>query len=77
MKKYRKYIIPLILLISILANLYYFVALPQWKAYKGKLINQGIVYVFAKAKELGEVRLTIEGETIVLTPTIIKAEEEK
>ncbi len=65
-RKIKKYLIPIILIVSLLANVIYFWLIPAFNRYKQELINKGIVYVFVKAKELGSVRLNLEDETIQL-----------
>lgn len=61
----KKRIVALILLLSIGANCWYFGN--EWfKKEKAKAFNQGIIFTFQKASEVGEVSLKTEQGQITL-----------
>ena len=65
MKKLHKAIIISIFIISIGANIFYFGN--EWfKKEKAKAFNQGIIFTFQKASEVGEVSLKTEQGQITL-----------
>ena len=65
MKKLHKILIAILIILSVSANAYYF-GNEYFKKEKAKAFNQGVIYVFQRADEIGEIKLKIEDRTIIL-----------
>ena len=65
MKKLHKAIIISIFIISLGANLYYY-GTQELKKREQKAFNQGVVYTFQRASEVGEVSLKLEDKILIL-----------